>query len=160
MRFNCFVSPACSLPKNSSSELVDFVAMSSPLSFSLRFSAISFAFLSFLSALNSSPACGTSVNPSTSTAIPGTALCNFFPFALTIDLILPEAVPATTLIPTFKVPFITSNVAMAPLLLSSFASITLPSASLLGFALNSKTSACNKIISRRSFIPSPFLAET
>ena len=82
------------------------------------------------------------------------------PLKLVISLILPEQVPATTLIPVLRVPLVTNSVATGPLFLSSLASITEPIASLDGFALSSSTSACNKIISRRFTIPSPVFADT
>ena len=46
-----------------------------------------------------------------------------------------------------SVPFWTSTVATGPLPLSSLASMTVPFASLFGFALSSRTSACRSIIS-------------
>ena len=140
--------------------MLAFFASTSSLIFSCLLSAISLATLSSLTALNESPAIGTSESPSISTGVAGSAFLIASPLKLVITLILPDVVPATTLCPALRVPLVTRSVAIGPLLLSSLASITVPIASLSGFARSSRTSACNRIISKRSVIPSPFLADT
>ena len=69
------------------------------------------------------------------------------PFSSVILLILPIEDPTTIVSPTSSVPLCTSIEAIAPLFLSSLASITTPFACLFGFAFKSNTSASNNTIS-------------
>ena len=89
----------------------------------------------------------------------GPATFNSLPSSSVILRTLPKHVPTTIGSPCFKVPFCTSNVATGPLPLSSFASITVPVARRLGFALSSCISATVRIVSSNSWIPSPFFAD-
>ena len=73
--------------------------------------------------------------------------------------ILPIAEPTTMVSPTSKVPRCTSIDTTGPLVLSSFASITVPLDCLFGFAFNSFTSATNNTISNKVSILSLFLAD-
>ena len=79
IRFRSFTSPSCIWLNSCSSVLAEFLARTSSLNLSFLFSAISLAILSSLTALNSSPACGTSVSPRISTAVAGPALAIFLP---------------------------------------------------------------------------------
>ena len=141
MRLSSFTSPSCIWLKSSSSVVLEFLASTSSLSLSCLFSAISLASLSSFTALNTSPACGTSVRPRISTAVAGPATLSFSPLWFVISLIFPEHVPATILIPVLSVPLSTSRLATGPFALSRRASSTVPRASLSGFALSSSTSA-------------------
>ena len=106
-----------------------------------------------------SPACGTSVNPIISTGVDGPADFTFLPLSFTIERILPIDVPTTTVSPTSSFPLWTRTDAIAPLFLSSLASITAPFACFVGFAFNSKTSASSNTISSSWSIFKFFLAE-
>ena len=110
--------------------------------------------------MKTSPAWGTSFKPRISTGVDGPAFFTRRPLSSIIALILPNAVPTVTLSPTFSVPFWTSTVATGPRPLSSCASRIRPRPFLLGFAFNSFTSASRRIISSRSWRPSPVCAET
>ena len=110
--------------------------------------------------MNTSPAAGTSESPRISTGVDGVASFTRLPLSSIIALTLPKLAPAEIKSPTFKVPFCTRIVATGPRPLSSSASITSPLAFLFLSAFNSRISAVNRIVSRRSSIPSPLLAET
>ena len=153
-------SPSWIWLNSSSSVVLEFLARISCLTFCCLWCAISFAWLDFLTALNWSPATGTSDSPRISTAVAGPAFFSFSPLLLVIRRILPEQVPATTLMSDFSVPLSTSRDAIGPLALSSLASSTVPIASLSGLAFSSSTSACSKIISSRLVMPSPVFADT
>ena len=145
--------------KSSSDILWEDLSISS-LCINCLFSETLLAILSVGTATNWSPPSGTSDKPSISTAVDGPACLTLFPLAFIIALTLPEATPATIGSPTFKVPPWTNTVATGPLALSSWASITVPTALLLGLALNSSISATNRTISNNVSIFSFFLAET
>ena len=73
IRFSSLTSPSWIWLNSSSSVVLEFLARTSSLSLSCRFSAISLATFSSFTALNTSPACGTSVRPRISTAVAGPA---------------------------------------------------------------------------------------
>ena len=125
-----------------------------------RSSAILRAFFSESNALKISPATGTSFNPMISTGIEGKASFSSRPRSSVILRTRPNTVPTTKASPVCKVPFCTSNVVTGPRPLSNFASITVPVAILLGFALKFSTSATIRIVSNKSGTPSPNLADT
>mmetsp|Transcript_10027 Transcript_10027/g.18938 ORF Transcript_10027/g.18938 Transcript_10027/m.18938 type:complete len:328 (-) Transcript_10027:690-1673(-) len=105
-----------------------------------------------------SPAVGTSFSPRNCTGKDGVAYSTFSPRSLVMERTRPQAPLHTMMSPTARVPFCTSTVATAPLLRSKWASTTVPVAPAWGLALSSATSAVSRIISRRSSMPSPFLA--
>ena len=107
-----------------------------------------------------SPATGTSSNPSTSTGIDGPALLTRLPLSSNIARIFPTTVPAMTESPMLSVPFFIKTVATGPRPLSSFASITVPTACFSGLALSSFISVTSKTASSKSFIPAPVFADT
>ena len=61
--------------------------------------------------------------------------------------------------PILSVPFCTMRVATGPLPFSKLLSMTTARAGLFGLAFSSKISAWSKIVSNKSSIPSPVLAE-
>ena len=72
----------------------------------------------------------------------------------------PQAVPATTMSPTFRVPRCTSAVPTGPRPRSSLASMTTPSAERFGLAVRSSSSACRPIASSSLSRPVRFRADT
>ena len=91
--------------------------------------------------------------PRISIGSPGKHSFTTFPWSLINERTFPEYWPITKISPTFSVPLWIIVVTAGPLFLSSFASITKPSADLSGFAFNSRRSAWSKIASIKSSIP-------
>ena len=120
----------------------------------MKVSAAALASLSSLKQSIVSPEFGTPLSPSISTGIEGPASATLLPLSSSIALTLPKEEPIEIESPMCKVPFCTRTVATGPLPLSRLASITIPLASLLGFALYSATSAVRSTISRSCSIPS------
>ena len=98
--------------------------------------------------------------PSTSTGIDGPADFTCLPLSSISARTLPLSAPTTKMSPTFSVPRLTSTVATGPRPLSSFASITMPSAGRSGLAFSSSSSACSWIFSISSSRPVFLSADT
>src|SRR5215218_7802056 len=110
-------------------------------------------------ARNSSPASGTAARPSTCTGVEGPATFTCSPLSLIIARTRPQAAPATIGSPTFSSPLSTSTVATGPRPTSSLASSTTPLARPVGLAFSSSSSATTSSWSRRSSIPSSWVAD-
>ena len=78
--------------------------------------------------------------------------------SLNIAFTRPKWVPASTMSPTFSVPFSTNTVETYPRPLSSEDSMMEPTARLFGLAFKSSKSASNNTFSNKSSTPIPFLA--
>ena len=109
--------------------------------------------------MNLSPAEGLSLNPVISTGVLGPASTIFSPKSFLNVLTPPWVVPTTIGSPSLNVPFWINSVATPPMALSTLDSITVPTAYLLGFAFNSRTSLIASNVSRSVSIPSPVLQE-
>ena len=125
----------------------------------VRLLAMSLASCSVSMIWNESPACGAPLRPRILTGSDGAAFSTRWLRSLNIALIRPQAVPAITISPCFRVPLLTSTVEVYPRPLSSEDSITEPVALRLGFALRSSISASSSTFSISSCTPIPFLAE-
>ena len=109
--------------------------------------------------LNLSPDVGAPCIPSTWTGVDGPAWSNLTPRSLCKALTLPLYPPASMASPTFSVPDCINTVVTIPRPLSNAASITVPTARLLGLAVNSSISASKQTFSSKRSIPSPVLPE-
>ena len=160
MIFSVLRSPSLICEKKSSSVTFMRILLASAFCSSLRCATNSRAIFSSLTTWKTSPADGTSDNPTISTGIEGPASLIRLPLSSVITRTRPTAVPATTTFPACSVPFCTKTVATGPRPLSSLASITVPLASRFGLARNSCISATSKTISNSWSNPSLVAAET
>ena len=124
-----------------------------------RLPVISRASRSLSTTLNVSPAAGAPLSPRISAGSAGLISLMRWLRSLKIAFTFPHCVPATTMSPTFRVPFCTSTVATYPRPLSSVDSITEPVALRFGLALRSRSSASRSTFSMSSSTPIPFFAE-
>mmetsp|Transcript_25727 Transcript_25727/g.42490 ORF Transcript_25727/g.42490 Transcript_25727/m.42490 type:complete len:476 (+) Transcript_25727:520-1947(+) len=125
-----------------------------------RTSAIWRAFVSSLVTIKASPAQGSPLRPTSSTAAEGPAASIGSPRASCSLRTFPHCAPATMIWPMRNVPFCTSAVATAPCPSTCLASRTTPAASRFGFAVRSSSSACNTTCSSSKSRPVPSLADT
>ena len=156
-----FRSPSLIWLNRSSSDILVFVSSSiSTLCCAIKVSEKLLASLSFSQQTKTSPASGTSLRPMIDTGVDGPADLIERPNESSMARTRPWADPAAITSPVCRVPFWTSMFATAPLPLSRRASRIRPRARRSGFAFSSSISDCRRIISIRSEIPSPVLADT
>ena len=96
----------------------------------------------------------------TFTGVAGGADLRLLPFASVSDFTLQYTSPHKRASPTFRVPRSTMTEALGPRPTCTCDSMTIPLTGQVGLACNSRTSACSKIISKRSSMLVPFKAET